>query len=166
MVALLMVRAAVFGLLGLLAAPLLLVATVLIGFALFGDNDSLALPGGVCLILGVAGRSIRQAARRGRYASLEELEAAAAAGVPRAMRAKAMYCKLQGDFDEAERLLRAAVDKGDVESMWEMGRLVEDRQDLEAAEPWFRMAAEHGHVFAKRFFRPGHALNLDGKNPL
>jgi TPR repeat protein len=77
-----------------------------------------------------------------------------------------MLAKLRGDFDEAERLLRGAVDAGDVEAMWEMGRLVEHRDGLQASEPWFRMAAERGHFFAKRFFRPGHALNLDGSNPL
>ena len=73
---------------------------------------------------------------------------------------------LKGDLDEAERLLLMAIDRGDVESMWDMGRLVEQRDGIDASEPWFRMAAENGHFFAKRFFRPGHALNLDGKNPL
>ncbi len=47
-----------------------------------------------------------------------------------------------------------------------MGRLVEQRDGLQESEPWFRMAAERGHFFAKRFFRPGHALNMDGSNPL
>ena len=42
------------------------------------------------------------------------------------MRSLAMLAKLRGDSDEAERLLRAAVDADDVEAMWEMGRLVED----------------------------------------
>jgi SAM-dependent methyltransferase len=97
---------------------------------------------------------------------LEEARAAAEAGDPRAMRLLALNAKVNGDTDRAERLLLAAIDRGDVESMWEMGRLVEDRDGLAACEPWFRMAAENGHFVAKRFFRRGNALNQDGSNPL
>ncbi|MFM9701004.1 SEL1-like repeat protein [Streptomyces europaeiscabiei] len=109
---------------------------------------------------------IRRAVLRRRYKTPERLKAAAEAGDMRALRGLAMIAKIQDDFAEAERLLRTGVDAGDVESMWEMGRLVEHRDGIQASEPWFRMAAEHGHFFAKRFFRPGHALNMDGNNPL
>ncbi|MFE7840827.1 sel1 repeat family protein [Streptomyces sp. NPDC057474] len=109
---------------------------------------------------------IRRAVLRRRYGTPERLKASAEAGDMRALRGLAMIAKIQDDFAEAERLLRTGVDAGDVESMWEMGRLVEHRDGIQASEPWFRMAAEHGHFFAKRFFRPGHALNMDGNNPL
>ncbi|MEV0025970.1 sel1 repeat family protein [Streptomyces atroolivaceus] len=109
---------------------------------------------------------IRRTLHRRKYGTPELLSAAAAAGDARAMRSLAMVAKLRDDYDEAERLLRRGVDVGDVESMWEMGRLVEHRDGLQASEPWFRMAAERGHFSAKRFFRPGHALNMDGSNPL
>lgn len=103
---------------------------------------------------------------RFRYSTPEKLRAAIAEGDVRALRATAMLAKINKDLDEAERLLRLAVDRGDREAMWEMGRLVEERDGLAASERWFRMAAENGHFFAKRFFRPGHALNMDGTNPL
>ncbi len=54
-------------------------------------------------------------------------------------------------------MLRQAAEAGDAESMWELGRLVEHRRGLPEAEPWFRMAADHGHAVAKRLFRPGGA---------
>ncbi|MEE1775919.1 sel1 repeat family protein [Mesorhizobium sp. B2-3-3] len=104
--------------------------------------------------------------RHRKYGTPERLMASVAAGDPRALRSLAMIAKTGNDYDEAERLLRIGVDGGDVESMWEMGRLVEHRDGLEASEPWFRMAAERGHFVAKRFFRPGSALNRDGENPL
>jgi len=109
---------------------------------------------------------IRRAVLRRRYGTPERMKAAAEAGDMRALRGLAMIAKIRNDFDEAERLLRAGVDAGDVQSMWEMGRLVEQRDGLVACEPWFRMAAERGHFFAKRLFKSGHALNMDGSNPL
>ncbi len=63
-------------------------------------------------------------------------------------------------------MLLAAIDRGDVESMWELGRLIENRDGVATAEPWFRMAAENGHIAAKRYFRRGGLLNQDGSNPL
>ncbi len=50
--------------------------------------------------------------------------------------------------------------------MWELGRLVQEREGLTAAEPWFRMAAGRGHVVARRLFREGGELNPDGTSPL
>ncbi|MFI1279680.1 sel1 repeat family protein [Streptomyces sp. NPDC020858] len=145
---------------------LLLVAAVLSVLAWVNDSDGLVTASWVVWGVGVLLLVLRWRRNRHRFASLEEAEAAAAAGNPRALRALALRQKLLGDFTEAERLLRAAVERGDVESMWEMGRLVEQRDGLRESEPWFRMAAERGHFFAKRFFRPGHALNMDGNNPL
>ncbi|MER6643703.1 sel1 repeat family protein [Streptomyces anulatus] len=97
-----------------------------------------------------------------------KLVAAAAAGDARAvrrLRALALTARAEGRPETAERLLRQAVRAGDVESMWELGRLVERREGLAAAEPWFRMAAEGGHAVAKRLFRPGGALHPDGADP-
>ncbi|MEV6438768.1 sel1 repeat family protein [Streptomyces anulatus] len=97
-----------------------------------------------------------------------KLAAAAAAGDARAvrrLRTLALTARAEGRPDAAERLLRQAVRAGDVESMWELGRLVERREGLAAAEPWFRMAAEGGHAVARRLFRPGGALHPDGADP-
>ncbi|MFJ2438707.1 sel1 repeat family protein [Streptomyces anulatus] len=97
-----------------------------------------------------------------------ELAAAAAAGDARAvrrLRTLALTARAEGRPDAAERMLRQAVRAGDVESMWELGRLVERREGLAAAEPWFRMAAEGGHAVARRLFRPGGALHPDGADP-
>ncbi|GAB2942866.1 MULTISPECIES: SEL1-like repeat protein [unclassified Streptomyces] len=100
-----------------------------------------------------------------RPADPRELAAAAAAGDARAvrrLRTLALTARAEGRPDTAERLLRQAVKAGDTESMWELGRLVEQREGLAAARPWFRMAAERGHAVAKRLFRPGGALHPDG----
>ncbi|MFH9608224.1 sel1 repeat family protein [Streptomyces sp. NPDC017448] len=97
-----------------------------------------------------------------------ELAAAAAAGDARAargLRTLALAARAEGRPDAAERMLRQAARAGDVESMWELGRLVERRAGLTEAEPWFRMAAGHGHAVAKRLFRPGGALHPDGTGP-
>uniref|UniRef100_A0AAU2JH92 Sel1 repeat family protein n=1 Tax=Streptomyces sp. NBC_00049 TaxID=2903617 RepID=A0AAU2JH92_9ACTN len=145
---------------------LLLIAAVLSVVGWINDSDGLTTASWVVWGAGILLLILRWRRNRGRFASLEEMEAAAAAGNTAALRSLAMRQKLLGDFTEAERLLRSAVASGDVEAMWEMGRLVEHRDGLKESEPWFRMAAERGHFFAKRFFRPGHALNMDGKNPL
>lgn len=108
---------------------------------------------------------LRWRRNRHRFASLEEAGTAAAPRNPRVLPALALRQKLLGDFTEAERLLRAAVARGGMEAMWEMGRLVEQRDGLREYEPWFRTAAECGHFFAKKFFRPGRALNMDGSDP-
>ncbi|WP_418955408.1 sel1 repeat family protein [Streptomyces tritici] len=149
-----------------MAYVLFLVAAVLSVVGWSVDSDGAVTASWVVWGLGVLALVVRVRANRRKFRSLEELQAAAEAGDPRALRVLALRNKLLDDFTEAERLLRKAVDLGDVESMWEMGRLVEQRDGLPASEPWFRMAAEHGHFFAKRFFRPGHALNMDGSNPL
>ncbi|MFF8712656.1 hypothetical protein ACF07T_14655 [Streptomyces sp. NPDC015184] len=77
-----------------------------------------------------------------------------------------MKAKVRGELEEAERMLRRAAEAGDVESMWEMGRPVENRDGLPLSEPWFRMAAEHGHVVARQMFAPGDLFNRDGDNAL
>ncbi|MGX6605928.1 hypothetical protein ACWKSP_27935 [Micromonosporaceae bacterium Da 78-11] len=145
---------------------LFVVAAALTIGGLWSGSGTAVTIGWVVWALGLVSAYFGWVRRRNTFGSIEEAQAAAEAGDPRAMRAVAMLSKINKDLDEAERLLRAAVDQGDVESMWEMGRLVEERDGIAASEPWFRMAAEHGHFVAKRFFRPGSALNLDGKNPL
>lgn len=147
--------------------PVLLVAVALSFVGLWVDSAVLTtitkvLWGLVGLTFLIAWRR----ARRFKYRSVEELEAAAEAGVPHALVGLAMAAKMAEDHGEAERLLRLAVEQGYVPAMWEMGRLVDARDGAAAAEPWFRMAAEGGHFWARRFFRPGHAYNIDGRNPL
>ncbi|MET7280383.1 hypothetical protein ABZS29_19250 [Kribbella sp. NPDC005582] len=150
-----------------MAVFLLLVAA---GFSVAGlitGNDTLLRIGWVVWAFGLLGLLLRRLRGRRKFRTVEEAQAAAEAGNPHALRSLASVAKLSGDFVEAERLLLLAVDRGDVEAMWDMGRLYDLRDgDLVAAEPWFRMAAEHGHFFAKRLFRPGHALNMDGTNSL
>jgi TPR repeat protein len=133
---------------------------------LLWDNSTAIAIGWVGWALGLASAYIGWRRRRHTFGSVEAAQGAAEAGNPRAMRELAMNAKINGDLDEAERLLRAAIDKGDIDSMWEMGRLVESRDGLAASEPWYRMAAEHGHMVAKEFFKPGYPLNLNGDNPL
>lgn len=60
--------------------------------------------------------------------------------------------------------LVAASDAGVPRAMRVRGLMLKIEGDLD--EPWFRMAAAHGHLAARQFFRRGHALNLDGSNPL
>jgi len=139
------------------------------GLTLYGfnaDNGTAQTVGWICWGIGLLLLVRGFLTRRRKFGSVAEVEAAAAAGDPRGLYALGALAKVRGDIDEAERRLRAAADLGHVEAMWDMGRLVEARDGLEASEPWFRMAAEHGHFVAKRFFRPGSALNMDGKNPL
>jgi hypothetical protein len=139
------------------------------GFSIAGvitDNGTLLNISWVIWVVGLVSAVIGWRRRRHTFGSLEAAEAAAAAGNPRAMRALASVAKVNGDIEKTETWLRAAIDKGDRESMWDMGRLVEERDGLAASEPWFRMAAENGHFVAKRFFRKGSALNMDGTNPL
>ena len=145
---------------------LFLVAAGLSVAGLIADNGTLLNISWVIWGLGVLAALLGWRRRRHTFASIEHAQAAADAGNPRALRALAAAAKLNGDVDKAEQLLHAAIDKGDREAMWDMGRLVEERDGLAASEPWFRMAAENGHFVAKRFFRKGSALNLDGTNPL
>jgi TPR repeat protein len=81
-------------------------------------------------------------------------------------RARSVIAKRSGDFDEAERLLMVAIEAGDPEAMFDMGRLVEERDGVAASERWFRMAAEHGHKVARTAFAPGGLFNRDGTTPL
>ena len=83
-----------------------------------------------------------------------------------ALRMQSALAKRRGDSAEAERLLMQAVEAGDPEAMFDMGRLVEERDGIEACERWFRMAAEHGHKIARTAFEPGALFNRDGTTPL
>ncbi|MFD9411381.1 sel1 repeat family protein [Streptomyces sp. NPDC059989] len=149
-----------------MAFLLLLVAAVLSVLGWTNDSDGLITASWVVWVAGILLLLLRWRVNRRKFSSVEEARAAAAAGDPRAMRFVASLRKLEGDYAEAERLLRAAIELGDVEAMWDMGRLVDLRDGLGEAEPWFRMAGRHGHFFAKRMFRPGHGFNQDGGNPL
>ncbi|MER5497746.1 hypothetical protein ACFYXP_29860 [Streptomyces sp. NPDC002466] len=77
-----------------------------------------------------------------------------------------MKAEVRGEPEEAERLLCRAAEAEDVGSMREMGRPAENRDGLPPSEPWFRMAAEHGHVVARQMFAPGDLFNRDGDNAL
>ncbi|MEU8771320.1 tetratricopeptide repeat protein [Streptomyces griseus] len=148
-----------------------------LGYFLLPAGGALSLTGvvtgngtliGLSWIMWVLGILLLFRSRSRRPVDPAALAAAAAAGDARAvrgLRTLALTARAQGRPDTAERLLRQAVRAGDVESMWELGRLVEHREGLAAAEPWFRMAAEGGHVVAKRLFRPGGALHPDGADP-
>jgi hypothetical protein len=83
----------------------------------------------------------------------EAARLAAEAGNPRAIRALAMDALSTGDDARAERLLLVAIDHGDVDSMWELGRLVEQRDGIDASESWYRMAADNGHFAARRYLK-------------
>lgn len=148
-----------------MAFLLFVVAAILSVIGMATDNDTLFDVSWLLWLLGLL-LALRAWHLHRKYGSPEKLTAAAEGGDLRALRTIALLAKIGGDTDEAERLFRRGVELKDPESMWEMGRLVEDRDGLAASEPWFRMAAEHGHFAAKRFFRPGHALNMDGRNPL
>jgi hypothetical protein len=37
--------------------------------------------------------------------------------------------------------------------MWELGRLVEQRDGIDASERWYRMAADNGHFAARRYLK-------------
>ncbi|MFI7291009.1 sel1 repeat family protein [Streptomyces anulatus] len=148
-----------------------------LGYFLLPAGGALSLTGvvtgngtliGLSWIMWVLGILLLFRSRSRRPVDPRKLAAAAAAGDARAvrgLRALALTARAEGRPDTAERLLRQAVKAGDVESMWELGRLVEWREGLAAAEPWFRMAAEAGHTVAKRLFRPGGALHPDGADP-
>lgn len=118
-----------------MAGFLLLVAA---GFSVAGlitDNDTLLRISWVVWALGLLGLLLRRLRGRRKFRTVEEAQAAAEAGNPHAMRSLASVAKLNGDFVEAERLLLLAVDRGDVEAMWDMGRLYDLRDgDLVAAE--------------------------------
>ncbi|WP_328321231.1 hypothetical protein OHA70_23880 [Kribbella sp. NBC_00382] len=91
--------------------------------------------------------------RRQGFRTPEAARAAAEAGNPRAIRALAMDALSTGDDARAERLLLVAIDHGDVDSMWELGRLVERRDGIDASDGWYRMAAENGHFAARRYLK-------------
>ncbi|WEH40321.1 sel1 repeat family protein [Streptomyces sp. AM 2-1-1] len=148
-----------------MAFLLFVVAAILSVIGMATDNDTVFDVSWLVWLLGLL-LALRAWRQHRKYGTPERLAAAAEGGDLRALRSMALLAKIGGDPDEAERLFRLGVERKDPESMWEMGRLVEDRDGLAASEQWFRMAAEHGHFFAKRFFRPGSALNLDGSNPL
>ncbi|CAD5961632.1 conserved protein of unknown function [Streptomyces sp. KY75] len=149
-----------------------------LGFFLLPAGGVLSLTGvwlgsdtliGLSWIMWAAGVLLLIAQRYRRPPDPRQLAVAAAAGdahAVRGLRTLALDARSQGRPDAAERMLRQAVKAGDVESMWELGRLVQEREGLAAAEPWFRMAAGRGHVVARRLFRAGGELNRDGTSPL
>jgi hypothetical protein len=101
--------------------------------------------------------------RRRDFRTPEAARAAAEAGDPRGLLALALIAKDAGDHNEAERLLLLAIDRGDVDSMWELACLVEGRDGIDAAEPWYRMAADNNHVAARRLLRRRDHVN--GESP-
>ncbi|MGW2280152.1 sel1 repeat family protein [Streptomyces sp. NPDC001770] len=148
-----------------MAFLLFVVAAVLSVIGMATDNDTLFDVSWAAWLLGLL-LALRAWHLHRKYGTPQKLAAAAEGGDLGALRSIALLAKIRGDLDEAERVFRLGVERKDPESMWEMGRLVEERDGLAASEPWFRMAAGHGHFAAKRFFRPGHALNMKGDNPL
>lgn len=100
-------------------------------------------------------------ARRPEFRTPEAARAAAEAGDPRGLRALALVAKDAEDYTEAERLLLLAIDRGDVDSMWELARLIEERDGIDAGEPWYRMAADNNHVGARRLMRRRDHVNGD-----
>ncbi|MEV1045185.1 sel1 repeat family protein [Streptomyces sp. NPDC049916] len=148
-----------------------------LGYFLLPAGGALSLTGvitgngtliGLSWIMWVLGVLLLLRNRSRRPADPRELAAAAAAGDARAvrkLRTLALTARAQGRPDTAERLLRQGAQAGDVESMWELGRLVEARRGRTEAEPWFRMAAGHGHAVARRLFRAGGEPNRDEADP-
>lgn len=149
-----------------------------LGFFLLPAGGALSLTGvfldsgtliSLSWIMWLAGILLLIAQRYRRPPDPRVLAAAAAAGDARAvrgLRTLALDARSQGRPEAAERMLRQAAKAGDVESMWELGRLLQEREGLAAAEPWFRMAAGRGHAVARRLFRAGGELNPDGSSPL
>lgn len=99
--------------------------------------------------------------RRPEFRTPEAARAAAEAGDPRGLRALALVAKDAEDYTEAERLLLLAIDRGDVDSMWELARLIEERDGIDAGEPWYRMAADNNHAGARRLMRRRDHVNGD-----
>jgi len=99
--------------------------------------------------------------RRRDFRTPEAARAAAEAGDPRGIRALALVAKDADDYAEAERLLLLAVDRGDVDSMWELARLIEERDGIDAGDPWYRMAADNNHSAARRFMKRRDQMNRD-----
>ncbi|CAO0835475.1 Sel1 repeat family protein OS=Streptomyces microflavus OX=1919 GN=Smic_32470 PE=4 SV=1 [Streptomyces microflavus] len=121
-------------------------------------------------IMWLAGILLLIAQRYRRPPDPQVLAAAAAAGDARAvrgLRTLALDARSQGRPEAAERMLRQAAKAGDVESMWELGRLLQEREGLATAEPWLitdgRRARSHRR---RRLFRAGGELNRDGSSPL
>jgi hypothetical protein len=81
--------------------------------------------------------------RRRDFRTPEAARAAAEAGDPRGLLALALIAK---DADDP---------------MWELAGLVEERDGIDAAEPWYRMAADNNHVAARRLLRRRDHVNGD-----
>ncbi|GAA3209541.1 hypothetical protein ACFO1B_51665 [Dactylosporangium siamense] len=143
------------------AAILLAVAAVPAIVGRLADVGWLLAIGQGCAVGAVILWGVSRVVRR-RYPTQNLLLAASEAGEHRAMRGHAMMHKQAGDTDSAARLLQSAADRGDVESMWEMGRLTEERDGIPAAETWFRTAADHQHLVGRAMFRTGGLYNPDG----
>ncbi|MEV6415491.1 hypothetical protein [Kribbella sp. NPDC051718] len=91
--------------------------------------------------------------RRQGFRTPEAARLAAEAGNPHAIRALAMDALSTGDDARAERLLLVAIDHGDIDSMWELARLIERRDGIDASDEWYRMAADNGHFAARRYLK-------------
>jgi hypothetical protein len=130
-------------------------AAVLAFIGLASDSDAVLCVG---VVLGVVGILLL----RRKYVTKRPPGSAMYDG----LRMASVQAKRRGDYDEAERVLTPAVQAGDPESMFDMGRLVEERDGVEASERWFRMAAQHGHKVARTAFQPGGLFNRDGTTPL
>lgn len=84
----------------------------------------------------------------------------------RSIRTLAANLQAAGDYDGAEAWLLRGIEAGDPDAVYAMGQLVDERSGLEAAEPWFREAADADHPIAKRFFRPGGAYHRPPDQPI
>jgi hypothetical protein len=94
---------------------------------------------------------LQRRAERRRQALLADAED----GGWRSMRAVAAERDAADDRTGAEGWLLRGIDAGDPDAIYQMGQLFDRYDGLEAAEPWFRRAAEAGHPIARRLFRPG-----------
>ncbi|MDX6259776.1 MAG: hypothetical protein QOH84_1464 [Kribbellaceae bacterium] len=122
--------------------------------AVITDNKAMLYVGvGIWVVGGLSALWLWFSPRRQGFRTPEAARAAAEAGNPRAIRALAMDALSIGDDARAERLLLVAIDHGDVDSMWELGRLIEQRDGIDASDPWYRMAADNGHFAARRYLK-------------
>jgi hypothetical protein len=122
--------------------------------AVITDNRAMLYVGlGLWVVGGLAALWLWTGPHRQGFRTPEAARAAAEAGNPRAIRALAMDARSMGDDALAERLLLVAIDHGDVDSMWELARLIEQRDGIDASDPWYRMAADNGHLPSRRYLK-------------
>lgn len=81
----------------------------------------------------------------------------------------AMTFYMQGDFDNAFRLIKPLAEKGDATAQYRIGRMYKKgkgvRPDMAEAAKWYRKAAEQGHADAQYnlgvLYRKGQGVPLD-----